>query len=1179
MKNTKRQAFTIVELVIVIAVIAILSAVLIPTFGSIIKNANIAADQATASTLTSELQVYLKGETIDSEEELMAALDESGVGVKLVPKSAAYGYNFWFNMKTQSFVIDEAKNIAEILPTTTASAEQDGPVLMADVTPRATTTYANVILREVYNNGYYFVDYEGNVSKALDLIDKLNSAAVPTDNYQQAINLLTAEAADGNAKKLATDLLEKIQKTTIRTQSGAFFFEGASEFEYISAYANYIAGPYYNYSNNTCTTASGAPVTANPVSIPSNIKLIMEGGMTYSAESAVIHMPSVAKAVELIAPGCTNAKIEIDGVYHVIAKVDCTEHGGQCDYLVEDGNNDNKVAHLELKLPFAEFVIGYDKADDSTHTNLTDSNEINKIYVAFRNGTLQLNALNKNNINDAPSYNVQEWVVDETADNIGTLSINKKTGKVDLTSATFEDVSGKKVCEVTFKATAKNIDGEVKTDTVTVVVIVPVSGYVKLGSSNIALGSTDAHKLTFNGPLTSYALTASVSYNSDRDGKNPLRDTIKPNLDVTCNLGLLYEDSGKLTFETDVNGKLLNNVQDYGFTVKIDNYYEATVAVEVEDATASAVKVNYNQHMQAGRPSYYVGSDVNTSDTFNNEVKLSDLFNVPNASKLSGSTAKVTIYYSGEYGGKLSPANEIHKWYEAYNNPDVEDNEGYSLDAKYDSKVTVDSNGKFVVVDDKGTVTTNEPTIRFIGNTSDVYNVFIEVAPEGDVSTVLHVEIVDGGINATTIDSLLAKDTDGNAIAHTTDLVLHANVEAETGDKIILGAKTLYGNGWIISAPTYKSTATSVLTDALISINGGRVDNVYIDGPVYPSLDYDNNTNGYYVSGVRAEGESIVSNSYISGFRQPVKADGTKLTVENTTLNGGNFANLLFAQGNLVLKNVTTVQNIDGMTATVDDTSVDGVIGVGIFIEGGAIGDGKTDGIVIDGYLDQYNWVKGGSQETLTMPSLGSLNTAQLFGYLFKGAEFEWDLKITKLIAKNVNMGTLKEHLHRGPDKDGGGYDQYVNASIVYAELTAAAEELDISVDFINDDKRTQNKVPVRNLETLDLAFSKEGMDVDITVTTVGIYIDKFLGTKGRFVLWSTRDGRQWGNKYTDSLYPLVVNGVKVSASWGETGIERPVECKNESTNYYVSDGVAPEGKHYLPVNYDGYYTSYTGTE
>ena len=45
MKNSKRRGFTIVELVVVIAIIAILSAILIPTFAGITEKANLSADK------------------------------------------------------------------------------------------------------------------------------------------------------------------------------------------------------------------------------------------------------------------------------------------------------------------------------------------------------------------------------------------------------------------------------------------------------------------------------------------------------------------------------------------------------------------------------------------------------------------------------------------------------------------------------------------------------------------------------------------------------------------------------------------------------------------------------------------------------------------------------------------------------------------------------------------------------------------------------------------------------------------------------------------------------------------------------------------------------------------------------------------------------------------------------
>ena len=44
MKRNTKKGFTIVELIIVIAVIAVLAAVLIPTFSNLIQKANVAAD-------------------------------------------------------------------------------------------------------------------------------------------------------------------------------------------------------------------------------------------------------------------------------------------------------------------------------------------------------------------------------------------------------------------------------------------------------------------------------------------------------------------------------------------------------------------------------------------------------------------------------------------------------------------------------------------------------------------------------------------------------------------------------------------------------------------------------------------------------------------------------------------------------------------------------------------------------------------------------------------------------------------------------------------------------------------------------------------------------------------------------------------------------------------------------
>ncbi|MDY3785080.1 MAG: prepilin-type N-terminal cleavage/methylation domain-containing protein [Eubacteriales bacterium] len=53
--NNSKRGFTIVELVIVIAIIAILAAVLIPTFSSLVQSAQMASDTSLITNLNKEL--------------------------------------------------------------------------------------------------------------------------------------------------------------------------------------------------------------------------------------------------------------------------------------------------------------------------------------------------------------------------------------------------------------------------------------------------------------------------------------------------------------------------------------------------------------------------------------------------------------------------------------------------------------------------------------------------------------------------------------------------------------------------------------------------------------------------------------------------------------------------------------------------------------------------------------------------------------------------------------------------------------------------------------------------------------------------------------------------------------------------------------------------------------------
>ena len=65
MKNTKKRGFTIVELVVVIAVIAILASVLVPTFTSVVKKAK---ESAAMQNARSAWTAYLADEAFNGKD-------------------------------------------------------------------------------------------------------------------------------------------------------------------------------------------------------------------------------------------------------------------------------------------------------------------------------------------------------------------------------------------------------------------------------------------------------------------------------------------------------------------------------------------------------------------------------------------------------------------------------------------------------------------------------------------------------------------------------------------------------------------------------------------------------------------------------------------------------------------------------------------------------------------------------------------------------------------------------------------------------------------------------------------------------------------------------------------------------------------------------------------------------
>ena len=104
MNSKSKKGFTLTELVIVIAVIAILAAVLIPTYTMLVRKANISAD----TQLCKNMNTALATETdVENMQEVVDILGEAGFGIgKFNPTTENYRF-VWEKVSNQILLLDE----------------------------------------------------------------------------------------------------------------------------------------------------------------------------------------------------------------------------------------------------------------------------------------------------------------------------------------------------------------------------------------------------------------------------------------------------------------------------------------------------------------------------------------------------------------------------------------------------------------------------------------------------------------------------------------------------------------------------------------------------------------------------------------------------------------------------------------------------------------------------------------------------------------------------------------------------------------------------------------------------------------------------------------------------------------------------------------------------------------
>lgn len=180
----RRKGFTLVELVIVIAVIAVLAAILIPTFTDVFKNAKIAAMQANAKTVGTKLQVEAAFDDVEyySSEEVIEICEENGLSLK----SDVNGYSYYYNL---------SKNTIEVL-------KDDDLLANEQTTGSVKTVYAAgendypIAIETINENKpqYRHIDQgNGKLAQVIKTIKTLSDGRNTVSALQSAYNGLTKD--------------------------------------------------------------------------------------------------------------------------------------------------------------------------------------------------------------------------------------------------------------------------------------------------------------------------------------------------------------------------------------------------------------------------------------------------------------------------------------------------------------------------------------------------------------------------------------------------------------------------------------------------------------------------------------------------------------------------------------------------------------------------------------------------------------------------------------------------------------------------------------------------------------------------------------------------------------------------------------------------------------------------
>ena len=346
-KRNNKKGFTIVELVIVIAVIAILAAVLIPTFAGIIRKANISADTQLVKNMNTALAAdeAINGPAEDFNE-VIAIVRDAGYVLSAFNPTTEGCYVVWDSESNQLLLVDSKKDFAVIYSVSDDYAE-----------PGATWYFAVDSKEAKEELEAAYKDVAINIEMAITDVKGLNDLLAVSGTQEIYIdeslvldkdNLLVFDKADanttinlGSASLNTSGILEDV--VPIQVEKGTVTINGGV----IGAAGSFIDEDGKRV-NSPINTAVGTTVVVDGTKFN-----IAENGFAYFGGEATIKNATIdSDFIGVYVGGSSNTTFEnttIETADRIIWACACGRSGERCVATIKSGTyKGGSSAHAAL---------------------------------------------------------------------------------------------------------------------------------------------------------------------------------------------------------------------------------------------------------------------------------------------------------------------------------------------------------------------------------------------------------------------------------------------------------------------------------------------------------------------------------------------------------------------------------------------------------------------------------------------------------------------------------------------------------------------------------------------------------------------------------------------------------------------------------------------------------------